>query len=86
MAKIPWSRIREAFDGEWVELVECAWRPSSLQPAAGKVRFHNKSRATLLAQIKAAGRKEGSVILFVGPSLPAVQMHDGLYEFAISAS
>jgi hypothetical protein len=86
MAKIPWSRIREAFDGEWVELIDCAWRSSSLQPAAGKVRFHNKSRTALLAQIKAAGRQDGAVILFVGPSLPAVQMHDGLYEFSVSAS
>jgi len=86
MAKIPWSRIREAFDGEWVELVECAWHSNSLQPAAGKVRFHNKNRGALLAQIRAAGRQEGSVILFVGPSLPAIQMHDGAYEFSISAS
>jgi len=86
MAKIPWSRIREAFDGEWVELVDCAWHSNSLQPAAGKVRFHNKNRGALLAQIRAAGRQEGSVILFVGPSLPAIQMHDGAYEFSISAS
>jgi hypothetical protein len=82
MAKTPWSRIREAFDGEWIELVDCAWRQNSLQPIAGTVRFHSSSRKELLSKIASAGRKEGSVILFVGPSLPAVQMHDGRYEFS----
>jgi hypothetical protein len=82
MAKIPWSRIREAFDGQWVELTECAWRNDSLQPAAGRVRFHSSSRSALLAQISRAGAKEGSVILFVGPASPVVQMHDGRYDFS----
>lgn len=77
MAKIPWSRIREAFDGEWVELVDCSWLSSSLQPAAGKIRFHSTSRSALLAQIAAAGPVQGSIILFVGSGLPAVQIHNG---------
>lgn len=84
MAKTPWSRIREAFDGEWIELVDCAWCQNSLQPKAGTVRFHSPSRKDLLNKIATAGRMEGSVILFVGPSLPAVQMHDGRYEFSTS--
>lgn len=83
MTKTPWSRIREAFDGEWVELVDCSWGGDSLQPAAGKVRFHSSSRTELLKKIATAGRKKDSVILFVGPALPVVQMHDGRYEFSI---
>jgi hypothetical protein len=82
MAKIPWSRIREAFDGQWVELTECVWHHNSLQPAAGRVRFHSSSRASLLEKIAHAGPKEGSVILFVGPAVPVVQMHDGRYDFS----
>jgi hypothetical protein len=84
MAKIPWSKIREAFDGEWVELVDCSWLTNSLQPAAGKVRFHNTSRSALLAQIAAAGQAKGSVIIFVGSEIPAVLMHNGALSAAAS--
>lgn len=84
MTKAPWSRIREAFEGEWVELVDCSWGADSLQPAAGKVRFHSSSRRELLQKIGAAGKAPGSVILFIGPSLPVVNMHDGRYEFSSS--
>ena len=88
MAKIPWSRIREAFDGEWVELIDCSWTNNSPQPAAGRVRLHNSSRSELLKSVARVGRIEGSVILFIGPTLPMgsnlpeVQMHDGRYYFA----
>jgi hypothetical protein len=81
MAKVPWSRIREAFDGEWVELTDCLWHQDSLQPAAGHVRFHSSSRSDLLSQISRAGRKEGSAILFVGPALPVLEMRDGRHSF-----
>jgi hypothetical protein len=84
MAKIPWSRIREAFDGEWVELVDCAWHNNSLQPAAGRVRFHATSRIELMRKIASASPNEGSVVLFVGPDLPAIEMRDGRYDFSAS--
>jgi hypothetical protein len=82
MARIPWSKIREAFDGEWVELTDCSWGTASLQPTAARVRFHNSSRANLMTMIERAGRKDGSVVLFVGPSLPAIPMSDGRYSFS----
>lgn len=72
MAKTPWSRIREAFDGEWIELVDCAWSRTAAHPSAGRVRHHNASRRELLKMIARAGRLENSVVLFVGPSLPEV--------------
>ncbi|MFO0416193.1 MAG: hypothetical protein ACK5Y6_02795 [Pseudomonadota bacterium] len=84
MARVPWSRIREAFDGEWVELVNCSWPADSLQPAAGTVRCHSSSRAGLLKEIAKLGRVADSVVLFVGPSLPAIQMHDGRSNFSAS--
>jgi hypothetical protein len=71
MAQIPWSRIREAFDGEWVELTRYAWKPESLHPQAGSIRHHSPNRRELLKMIARSGRVEGAVILFVGPSLPA---------------
>jgi hypothetical protein len=82
MAKIPWSQIREAFSGEWVELTDCAWGPTSLQPTAARVRFHNSSRSDLMAMIERAGRKDNSVVLFVGPSLPTIPMRDDRYEIS----
>jgi hypothetical protein len=82
MARIPWSQIREAFDGEWVELIDCAWGSTSLQPSAARVRFHSSSRRDLMNLIERSGRKEGSVVLFVGPSLPAVEMSDGRFSFS----
>lgn len=72
MAKTPWSRIREAFDGEWIELIDCAWSGSATHPSAGRVRHHNPNRRELLKMIARAGRIENSVVLFVGPSLPEV--------------
>jgi hypothetical protein len=72
MAQIPWSRIREAFDGEWIELVHYSWKPESLHPHAGRIRHHSPNRRELLKMIARSGRIEGSVVLFVGPSLPAV--------------
>jgi hypothetical protein len=75
MAKIPWSRIREAFDGEWVELVDCAWVEKAMQPSAGHVRNHSASRVELLRMIAKAGRVDGAVVLFVGPSLPTILSH-----------
>jgi len=72
MAKIPWSRIREAFDGEWVELTEYSWKPHSIHPHAAKVRHHSASRNELLAQIARSGTVEGAVVLFIGPALPGI--------------
>ena len=72
MAQIPWSRIREAFDGEWVELTQYSWKPESLHPHAGRVRHHSADRRELLKMIARSGRIEGAVVLFIGPSFPAV--------------
>lgn len=76
MARIPWSQIREAFDGEWVELTDCRWGSTPHHPAAARVRFHNSNRQHLMAMIAKAGREGDSVVFFVGPSLPAIQMRD----------
>ena len=72
MAKIPWSRIREAFEGEWIELTNYAWKPEHLHPDAGHVRNHNSNRKELLKTIARLGRVDGAVVLFVGSSLPVI--------------
>jgi len=70
MTKIPWSHIREAFSGEWVELVDYTWRGESLYPQAASIRQHSPDRAKLLRMIARAGRVEGAVVIFVGAALP----------------
>ena len=85
MARIPWSRIREAFAGEWVELVEYSWKPDRLHPHAARVRHHSSDRNALLSQIERSGTVEGSVVLFVGPSLPAVLAFQSLSVHATGA-
>jgi hypothetical protein len=70
MAKIPWSRIQDAFEGEWVELVDFAWKPECLHPHAGRVRHHSANRRELLEMIAKSGRSEDAIVLYVGPSFP----------------
>lgn len=72
MAKMPWSQIRTAFEGHWVELTEYAWNPEAIHPQAAKVRHHSACRKDLLEKIAKAGRLDGSVVLFIGPALPGV--------------
>jgi hypothetical protein len=71
MAKIPWSHIREAFAGEWIELVEYSWKGESLYPQAAVVRHHSANRGELIRKIAQSGRVDGAVVLFVGSSFPA---------------
>ena len=71
MAKIPWRHIREAFSGEWVELVDYSWKGEALYPHAAIVRNHSSNRTELLSKIARSERVDGAVIIFVGASLPA---------------
>ena len=80
MAKIPWSRIREAFEGHWVELTDCAWKSGGIHPQAAKVRHHSSCRKDLLEQIARAGRIDGSVVLFVGPAFPGIYTGSALVQ------
>ena len=86
MAQIPWSQIREAFDGEWVELTHYSWRSESLHPSAGRVRHHSANRRELLKMIARSGRVEGAVVLFVGPSLPSALAEQGFTGHASDLS
>jgi hypothetical protein len=84
ITKLTWKQIREAYDGEWVELTECSWGASNLQPDAARVRFHHVNRAQLMIMINRAARCSDSVVLFVGPAVPAISMHDGKSAFSVS--
>jgi hypothetical protein len=81
MARIPWSRIQDAFEGEWVELIDCAWRNERLRPDAARVRHHSANRSELLEKIAASGRIDESIVLYVGSPTFA-----DAAQFAISTS
>lgn len=72
MAKIPWSRIQEAFEGEWVELTEHSWMDTTPYPLAAKIRHHSASRSELLKQISRSRPIEGAVVMYIGSELPSV--------------
>ncbi len=64
--KLLWSHIKEMYQNEWVELVDCDWEWGSPSPRRAFVRNHNADRKELLKKIQSAGPASGSVVLFVG--------------------
>jgi hypothetical protein len=86
LGRIPWSRIRSLYLGEWVELCDPVWSSDTPYPIAARVRNHNRSRHELLRASSAYGRHGvaptratesaasphslESVVLFVGASVP----------------
>lgn len=67
-----WNRIKELFEGEWVELVDLDWEWSSSFPRLARVRNHASDRAELMSVIGEAGAVEGSVILYIGAAASIV--------------
>lgn len=76
MAKIPWSRIQEAFEGQWIELIDSIWDHQSTRPMAGTIRHFSTTRVDLIKKIANSDEVQDSAILFVGPSLPTIRMKD----------
>lgn len=86
LGRIPWSRIRSLYLGEWVELYDPVWSSDTPYPIAARVRNHSRSRHELLRASSAYGRhgtaatratestaspySPESVVLFVGASVP----------------
>lgn len=56
--KLSWSTIREAFEGEWVELSNVSWSSSGHNPRSAIVRNHHRSRATLLRAMRSCGSSQ----------------------------
>lgn len=76
MAKIPWSRIQEAFEGQWIELVDSIWDNQASKPMAGTIRHFSNTRSELILKIANSDEIEDSAVMFVGPSLPTIRMKD----------
>ena len=63
---IPWSHIRDFFEGQWIELVDYKWDWNAPTPTCGTIRHHSSDRAELLELIRKDRKIEGSVVLYVG--------------------
>lgn len=63
---IPWSHIRDFFEGQWIELTDYKWDWNAPTPAFGTIRHHSWDRAELLELIRKDKKIDGSVVLFVG--------------------
>lgn len=61
-----WSRIKDLFEGEWVELIDFDWEWSSPFPKFARVRNHASDRTELMGLIAAEGAASNSVILYIG--------------------
>jgi len=66
MNKIPWSRVKEFYGGEWIELVDFDWPWNRSTPLWGRVRHHAADRSDLMKKIAADPSKNEAVIMFVG--------------------
>lgn len=80
-ARLPWKLLREAFAGEWVELVDYEWEWGAPVPRWGKVRSHASDRNSLIKIMRADEKARGdtiagqeSVILYVSPTPPSLVM------------
>lgn len=71
-SKMSWSKIKQLFEGEWVELVELDWDWSSAFPRTARVRNHAPDRAELMEVIAEVGSAPNSVVLFIGAASAVV--------------
>ena len=64
--RLPWAILAQIHAGEWVELVDFAWRWEKPNPSWATVRHHSSDRRGLMEKIRADGEIQGAVVLFVG--------------------
>ena len=64
--RLSWSKIKEIFCGEWVELVDFEWPWERPAPAWGRVRLHASDRADLMRAIERRGEVEDAIVLYIG--------------------
>jgi hypothetical protein len=66
-SRLSWKLLKEAFAGEWVELIDYQWDWSAPHPRWARVEAHASDRGELLSHIqKRGGMTESSLILYIG--------------------
>ncbi len=77
-SKMSWSKIKQLFEGEWVELVELDWDWSSPFPRTARVKNHAPDRSELLELMGAEDQSANSVVLFVGAASAVVNFESSV--------
>jgi len=65
-SRLPWSQIKELFDGLWVELVDYEWDWNKAYPKLARVRNFADDRNTLLSRISISESIEDSLVILIG--------------------
>lgn len=76
--KLPWTQIRELFEGEWVELAEFDWGWNRNSPRWAKVRNHAQTRADLLRKIAASEPCPDALVMYVDSAQSFIQRSPAL--------
>jgi hypothetical protein len=63
---IAWSKLKNFFEGQWVELVDYKWDWNAAAPSCARIRHHATDRSELLELIRQDKKIPGSVVLFIG--------------------
>ena len=72
--RLSWSRIKDFFQGEWVELVDFEWEWGKSNPRWAVVRYHASDRNQLMRKIQMSGERSDSIVLFIGPTESVIQL------------
>jgi hypothetical protein len=71
-ARLPWTKIRDLYSNEWIELVDYRWDWNRHSPLWGVVRNHASSKPELLKRIQVTGETSRSIIMYIGATNPLV--------------
>ena len=70
--RLSWSKIRELFHGQWVELTDCEWDWSNPYPRWAKVGRCAESRDELIHDVS----DSESLVLYVGGTEFMIRQHE----------
>lgn len=64
---LTWEEIKEQFDGEWVELVDCDWPEGEPYPRSAVVRVHASDKKEFYTALnRRVPKPTDSSLLFIG--------------------
>lgn len=75
LPRLPWGKIREAFAGQWVELVDVDWDWRSPHPRRARVRNFADDRPALIEGVRASHAIADGVVLYIGNTDVLIEQH-----------
>ena len=72
--RLSWSKIRDIYEGEWIEVVDYDWPWNRSTPNWGVIRYHHPDRAELLRLIQSGGKHSDSLVLHIASAQIHLQL------------